>query len=324
MEKTILVTGATGFIGQHLVSRLKSMDYPLTLAVRNRKKGHDANLRVVDVGDIDSETDWQEALQGVHVVIHLAARAHQLNDTATNPEQLFEDINTKGTQNLVRQSIYAGVDHFIFVSSIGAMATLSEHILTDESACQPDTPYGRSKLAAEKALIELNHNSNMAWTILRPTLVYGPGNPGNMERLMKLVKTGLPLPFGSFQNRRSFIYVGNLVDIILKVVSHPNAKNQIFLCSDGDDLSTAELIQRIAKCANRPCYLLPIPLSFLRLGGEFLDIIQQILRRSLSINSETIMRLMGSLWVDNSKLHSLLDWTPPYSIEDGLRQTFYE
>ncbi|MEM9218617.1 MAG: NAD-dependent epimerase/dehydratase family protein [Cyanobacteria bacterium P01_F01_bin.150] len=323
MEKTILVTGATGFIGHHLVSKLRPI-YPLTLAVRNRQNCDDANLRIVDIGDIDGETDWQEALQGIDVVIHLAARAHQLNDTAVNPQQLFDSINTEGTKNLAQQSIRAGVKHFIFISSIGAMATLSESILTDESACQPDTPYGCSKLAAEKSLMELSQNSDMTWTILRPTLVYGPGNPGNMDRLMKLVKTGLPLPFGSFHNRRSFIYVGNLVDIILKAVSHPKAQNQTFLCSDGDDLSTTELIQQIAKCADRRCSLLPVPLSLLRLGGGMLDILQNLLGRSLSVNSETIARLMGSLWVDNSKLYSHLEWTPLYSIEEGLTQTFHE
>ena len=325
MKKTILITGATGFIGSHLLSSLKTMDYSLTLATRNSKTCDNApNVRVVAVGDIHGETDWQEALENVHSVVHLAARAHQLKDTASNPEQVFHEVNTAGTRNLVQQSIRAGVEHFVFVSSIGAMATLSEQMLTDETVCQPDTPYGRSKLAAEKALVELCQDSAMTWTILRPTLVYGPGNPGNMERLMKLVKTGLPLPFGSFQNQRSFIYVENLIDIILEALSHPQARNQTFLCSDGDDLSTTDLVQRIAKCVNRPCNLLPVPLALLQIGGKLGDLIQRSLGRPLGINSETIDRLAGSLWVDNSKLHSHLDWSAPFSVDAGLKRTFDE
>ncbi|MCG8366848.1 MAG: NAD-dependent epimerase/dehydratase family protein [Pseudanabaenales cyanobacterium] len=321
--QTILVTGATGFIGSHLLPALQNTGCPITVALRNHfHHAPDTTLQTVKVGDIHGATDWQPALKNIHTVIHLAARAHQIHDTAADPEKAFWEVNTAGAANLVKQSIDAGVQHFVFISSIGAMATLSPQILTEASPCHPDTPYGHSKLAAEQALIELAQNSPMTWTILRPTLVYGSGNPGNMERLMKLIKTGLPLPFGAIQNRRSFLYVGNLVDIILRTLTHPKAQNQTFICSDGQDLSTPELIQLICRCTEQPCRLIPIPLPLLRLSGKLGDAAQQLSGRSLSLNSETLERLTGSLAVDINKLQNQLNWQPPYAIEVGLKTLF--
>lgn len=317
---TVLVTGATGFIGHHLLSALQKTDWDIISALRDVSK--EVVTPSVVVGNINQETNWQKALNGVSAVVHLAARAHQLQDTSPDPEQAFRQVNTEGTANLVKQSIAAGVQHFVLISSIGAMATLRDDQLTVDTPCHPDTPYGRSKLASEQALIKLTQESSMTWSILRPTLVYGPGNPGNMERLMKLINTGFPLPFGSIKNRRSFIYVGNLVDIILRVLTHPNAKNQIFLCSDGQDLSTPNLVRKIAECANQPCRLLAVPPSLLKLSGNAGDIVQYLLSRSFILNSETLNRLTGSLYVDNSNLYSLLDWRPLYSVTDGLSQTF--
>lgn len=321
--QTVLVTGATGFIGSHLLPALHQANWQTVVALRDAaRQPCKMPAQSVIVGDIGERTDWQAALAGVSTVIHLAARAHQI-DNSPNPEQDFWQVNTQGTANLVKQCLAAGVQHFIFLSSIGAMATLSSQVLNEASPCHPDTPYGRSKFKAEQALIDLAQNSPMAWTILRPTLVYGPGNPGNMARLMKLINTGLPLPLGAIQNRRSLLYVGNLVDIILRTLIHPNAQNQIFLCSDGQDLSTPALIQKIAHCRHQPCRLVAMPPAWLRLGGKLGDTVQQILGRPLSLNSETLDRLLGSLWVDNSKLRSRLDWSPPYSLEAGLHHTFY-
>jgi len=202
------------------------------------------------------------------------------------------------------------------------MATLSPEVLTETTPCSPDTPYGRSKLAAEQALIDLAKDSGMTYTILRPTLVYGPGNPGNMERLLKLIQTGLPLPFGAIQNRRSFLYVGNLVDIILTTLTHPNARNQTFICSDGQDLSTPELIRLIAHCAQQPCRLVPVPLPLLRLSGKLGDSMQQITHRTLPLNTDTLDRLTGSLSVDISHLQTQLHWRPPFTVEQGLKTLF--
>lgn len=319
--KSILITGSTGFIGRCLLPLLTKKDWQITTAGRHNIDQFNNNITNVVVGNIDGNTHWHEALKNIDAVLHLAARAHILNDNSPNPEAEFFAVNTEGTANLVKQSIQAGVKHFIFISSIGAMASLSNQPLQENSPCNPDTPYGRSKLAAEQALISLASESEMTWTILRPTLVYGSGNPGNMERLIKLVKKGLPLPFGLVNNRRSLVYVGNLVDSIITCLSHPNAKNQTFLISDGQDLSTPDLIRKIAYYLDCPCNLLPVPPSLLKIAGNLGDMGEKLLGRSLPLNTPTIDRLLGSLVVDSSKIRNTLNWQPPFSIDEGLQQT---
>ncbi len=317
----ILITGGTGFIGNALVSSLlQQKSINLRLAVRKIIKCM-TSFEIAHVGNINYETNWQEALTNIDTVIHLAARAHILDDKAPNPEQEFHKVNVEGTANLVKQSIAAGVKHFIFISSIGAMATLSQQTLNENSPCNPQTYYGKSKLQAEQALIDLASNSDMTWTIIRPTLVYGPGNPGNMERLIKLIKLGLPLPFGLVKNNRSFVYVGNLVDAVITCLTHPNAKNQTFIVSDGKNLSTPELISKIADNLKLPCQLLPVPSNFLRLSGKLADTLENIRKKPLPISTSTIDRLLGSLVVDNSHICTTLNWQPPYTIDVGLAET---
>ncbi|NJL83606.1 MAG: NAD-dependent epimerase/dehydratase family protein [Chloroflexaceae bacterium] len=318
--KTILVTGTTGFIASHLLPLLT--DYRIIAAIRNPCRSlSTAPHRTVVVGDINGQTDWQSALQSVEAVIHLAARAHILQDQTSDREAAFHRINVEGTANLARQSLEAGVKQFILMSSIGAVATLSDRILSESSPCRPDTPYGRSKLAAEQGLIELCQNQSMTWTIIRPTLVYGAGNPGNMERLMNLVDRGRPLPLGAIKNRRSFVYVGNLVDAILTCLEHPQAANQRFLISDGQDVSTPALVHLIAQQRGQNSQLLPIPPGLLRLAGKLGDTWQNLRQRPVSLNSETIDRLLGSLYVDSSYIRDRLNWHPPYTMEQGLAQT---
>lgn len=319
--KSILITGATGFIASHLIPKLIEENWFLTVATRTDSYQFPANVTRITIGNIDGTTNWQPALKDIDIVIHLAARAHILQDKAANPEAEFFRVNTEGTANLVKQAIEAGVKHFIFISSIGAMTTLNNQPLCESSPCQPDTPYGRSKLQAEQTLIKLAEQSSMTWTILRPTLVYGPGNPGNMERLMKLVKRGLPLPFASVKNRRSFVFVGNLVDAIATCLTHPNAVNQTFLVSDTQDLSTPELVKIIAQQLNKPCHLLPIPPSLLKVLGYFGDSLEHLLKRPLPLNTTVIDRLLGSLYVNSSHLQNRLNWQPTYTIEQGLEKT---
>jgi nucleoside-diphosphate-sugar epimerase len=320
--KNILFTGATGFIGSYLLPILSQQKLQITAAVRkNLSQSLSGSIRIVKVGNIDEKTNWQEALEGIDIVIHLAARAHIINETIPNPEAEFIKVNTQGTANLIQQSIQAGVKHFIFISSIGAMTTQSDRILTENSPCHPDSPYGRSKLQAEQALINLAKDTNMTWTILRPTLVYGPGNPGNMERLMKLIKRGLPLPFGAIKNRRSFVFVGNLVAAIITCLDHPNAANQIFLISDNQDVSTPQLIRLIAQQIQQPCQLLPVPTTLLRFLGYLGDRVESITGKNLPFNTYSIDRLLGSLTVDSSHIQKTLDWQPPFTLEQGLAQT---
>jgi nucleoside-diphosphate-sugar epimerase len=317
--KTILVTGATGFIGRHLLPVLHQQGWQTTAAVRDDfRQPLSIPIKAIQVGEIDDMTDWQEALLGIDTVIHLAGRSHILHETISNPEAAFIKVNTKGTINLVKQSLKAGVNHFIFVSSIHAMAAESDDILNENSPCHPDSPYGGSKLQAEQALINLAKDSNMTWTILRPTLVYGPGNRANMERLMKLIKRGLPLPFGAIKNRRSFVFVGNLVAAIITCLDHPNAANQIFLISDNQAVSTPQLIRLIAQQIQQPCQLLPVPTTLLRFLGYLGDRVESITGKNLPFNSYNIDRLLGSLAVDSSYIQKTLDWQPPFTLEQGL------
>lgn len=302
----ILITGATGFIGKNLLAKLKNDE--ISIALRNTRSNL-SHVKTIVVGDIDNNTNWQPALENIDIVIHLAARAHILKETIDNPETEFDKVNTQGTINLVKQCIEAGVKHFIFLSSIGGVTTLSDKMINESSPCNPDTPYGKSKLKAEKAIEELCQNSNMTYTILRPTLVYGANNPGNMERLLSLTTKNLPLPLGAINNSRSLVYVGNLIDAIITCIHHPNAKNQTFIVSDGEDLSTPELIRRIGKAMDKSPLLLPFPPSLLKLGTKLLG------------KGDVGDRLLGSLQVDSSKIRKTLNWNPPYTVDEGLKVT---
>jgi nucleoside-diphosphate-sugar epimerase len=324
----VLVTGATGFIGNHLIFKLKTIEnLSIRAAIRSQSSQSSQNqlpegIEFVTVGNIDRDTDWQEALKDIDTVIHLAGRAHILDDRVANPEAEFIKVNTEGTANLAGQSIQAGVKHFIFISSIGAMATLSEQTLTEATTSQPDTPYGRSKLEAEQQLIKLAKDTSLNWTILRPTLVYGANNPGNMAILVKLIQKQLPLPFGSIDNRRNFLYVGNLVDAIATCVTNEKAKNQLFLIADTQVLSTPELVTQIARAMNLPVKLLPIPSSLLKGLGYVGNLASSILDKSLPITSQSIDKLLGSLAVDNRHICQTLDWQPPYTTEEGFDRSF--
>jgi nucleoside-diphosphate-sugar epimerase len=320
--KNLLVTGATGFIGGHLLPLLHQQGWKITAAVRNDfPQPPSVPVRVTSIGEIDSRTDWTQALEGVDTVLHLAALAHILPNQMAKPEAEFFRINTDGTANLVKQSIKAGVKHFILISTIVAITSSSDQILTEDSCCQPDTPYGQSKLQAEQSLIDCANNSQMTWTILRPALVYGSGNPGNLELLMKLVNRGLPLPIGSVKNRRSLIFVGNLVDAIVTCLNHPSAVNQIFLVSDSEALSTPQLVREIARTIQRSCYLLSIPPSLLKVAGYLGDTLQYLTKRPFPLNSYMVDRLLCSLYVDSSYIQKTLDWQPPFTLEQGLAQT---
>ena len=309
MVKSILITGATGFVGKNLISLLAQQEYQLRAAVRKSGTFFDSKVTTTIVGDIDQNTDWQKALLNIDVVIHLAGRAHILKEKSNDPLTEFIKVNTAGTVNLVKQSVQAGVKHFIFISSLGAITTQSDRPLNEQSPCQPDTPYGISKLKAEQSLLETVQASVMDWTILRPPLVYGADNPGNMARLIKLIKTGLPLPLSNVHNRRSFIYVGNLVSAIATCLEHPKARGETFLVSDREAISTLELIQLLGKGLDQRIYSFPCPAQLLKLAGQ------------LTNQTATVDRLIESLEIDSSKIQTLLDWVHPFSVSEGLSIT---
>jgi nucleoside-diphosphate-sugar epimerase len=321
----VLVTGATGFIGRELIPVLEARGHSLTLTLRDARDKErlpdaktDGERRSIVVGDIHERTDWGDALRGADVVVHLAAHAHVM-DAGPDEEATFTQVNVWGTQRLVEQAIDAGVARFVLVSSVGAVTSQSRSRITEDTPCTPDTAYGRSKRAAERVLIERAAPSDMRWTVLRPTLVYGPGNPGNMKKLVSLVRSGLPIPLGSVQNRRSFTFVRNLTDIIEIALSHPNAADATFLVSDGDDLSTPQLIDKVAGHAGVRATSFSVPLPVLRVVARLADLASALTHSTLPFGTLTLRRLETSLYVDIEPLRDRLGWKPRFDMDEGLR-----
>lgn len=309
MER-VLITGADGFIGSALVRRLVVPDgFWVRTAVRSPSKGVSLSQETVQVGDINNESDWNKTLLGIDTVIHLAARAHVLKESSYSPLDEFRRVNVWGTKRLTTAAAECGVKRFIYLSSIGVVRTISDTLLREESELRPGTPYGISKAEAENAIREIARETGIEIVILRPPLVYGPGVPGNFMRLLSIVNKKVPLPLGRVKNMRSFIYIGNLVDAIIKCIQHPSAANKTFLVSDGEDLSTPELIRRLASALNKPARLVPVPPSLLRLAGA-------VTRKSAEVE-----RLTGSLVIDSSKIRRELNWTPPFTVDEGLKRT---
>lgn len=308
----ILVTGASGFVGGELARTLKRKKrYALRLAVRKASEHLLTLGEVIQIGDISAETDWAHALTGVSVVVHCAARVHAMNDTSANPLAAFRVVNVGGTLNLARQAATAGVSRLIILSSVkvNGEATLLGKPFRPEDLPAPEDAYGISKREAEDGLRQLALETGMEVVILRLPLVYGPGVKANFLSMMRWINRGVPLPFGAIQNKRSFVGLDNLVDLIMTCIDHPAAANQTFFVSDGEDLSTTELLRRVGQALGKPARLFPAPVIFLQPVAAMLG------KRALA------QRLFGSLQVDIAKTRSLLDWSPPVSVDEGLRRT---
>ena len=291
----VLVTGANGFVGSHLCPALEAAGHQVIAATR------------ATVGEIGPDTDWRAALDGVDTIIHLAARAHIMSDTAADPEAEYMRINQGGTAALARQAAETGVRRLVFLSSVkvnGERTKVAPFSETDTPA--PEDAYGRSKLAAETALFEIAAGSALEATVIRSPLVYGPGVKGNF---LKLLGLRLPLPLGSVNNARSLIYVGNLVSALIAAMQPPVAAGQVYLVDDGDAVSVAELIRKIGDGGDRPARLLPMPVFLLRLAG------------ALTGKQQTIARLVDSLVIDDTKIRRDLGWQPPYNMGQGLAAT---
>lgn len=324
MSCKLAITGASGFIGKHLIDALSRREHDIRAAVRSHSN---LSCPTFVVGKIDGTTNWSDAISGCDAVIHLAAYAHVTN-SAKIDKVLLHETNVEGTARLAQEATKAGVKHFIFISSIGAMADSSNTVLSADASCSPATLYGKSKLMAEKELNTIAGKYGMEWTIIRPPLVYGPGNPGNMQRLLKLIRSGLPLPLASVRNRRSFIYVENLVDVIVACLGNPKAFGKTYLPSDGQDVSTPELIRKIAKAnqsfqfsefsnqgagrstlvSRRSPWLFPFPESLLKAMGHLPGL-------------GALRKLTSSLYVDSEPIYRDLGWKPPFSMEEGLQKT---
>ncbi|MGQ7957270.1 UDP-glucose 4-epimerase family protein [Pseudomonas sp. SP16.1] len=308
----VLLTGSTGFIGQALLARL-SVQSALDLVAISRRpaSGLPAGVAHAQIAGIDADTSWQSILQDVEVVIHAAARVHVMNDKVADPLAEFRKVNVDGTLNLARQAVVAGAKRFIFISSIkvNGESTAPGKPYSAETQPAPVDPYGISKLEAELALQALAAETGLEVVIIRPPLVYGPGVKANFLSMMRWLSKGIPLPLGAIHNRRSLVALDNLVDLIATCIEHPAAANQTFLVSDGEDLSTSELLRRMGAALGRPARLLPVPSRLLEAGAAMLG------RKALS------QRLCGSLQVDIGKARELLNWSPPLSVDNALRKT---
>jgi len=282
----ILITGQNGFIGKALFNLLQQQDHLVRGTVRNKQKiQKDKDIAVV--GDIGPKTDWRSALVDIEVVVHLANRAHVLNEQVRDPLTIFREVNVAGTIQLAKQAVESGVKRFIFVSSIKVNGEqTSKHPFTASDKPNPQDPYAISKMEAENALREIAEQSSMQIVIIRPPLVYGQGVKGNYQRLTRLVELGVPLPFASIKNKRSLISLGNLVQILAKAVTHPAVANQTLLVSDGEDLSTPQLIEKIANSIGKPARLFHFSPKFLKIVGKFTG------------QSKTIDRLCENLQID--------------------------
>lgn len=336
IKRNIAITGANGFIGRALSPILIMQGKTVRSIVRSVEANGD-----VAVGDIGPDTKWSEALGGMNCVVHLAARVHVMHDTVKYPLQAFREVNTAGTLNLARQAAENGIERFIYISSIKVNGEATNPSDSDNDPdtrheaissplsnpfpggerekmnskfCENDSPnpqdaYAMSKWEAEQGLMSIAKETGMGVVIIRPPLVYGPGVKANFLQIMEWLYKGIPLPLGAIHNRRSLVAVDNLVDLIVTCIDHPEAANQVFLVSDGEDLSTTELLRRTAAALGKPARLLPIPQRLLELGLKILG------------KKDLAQRLCGSLQVDISKAREILGWTPPVSVDEGLRKT---
>lgn len=308
----IVVTGATGFVGGAVLERLSALtDFELIAAVRKPVSALFGRAKSVHVAGLEADTDWREALQATNVVIHCAARVHVMDDQSSDPLAEFRKVNVVGTLNLARQAAAAGVKRFIFVSSIkvNGEGTAPGHSYRADDVPAPKDPYGISKLEAEQGLRVIAAETGMEVVIIRPVLVYGPGVKANFLSMMRWLNKGVPLPFGAIYNKRSLVDLDNLVDLVVRCIDHPAAANQVFLVSDGEDLSTTELLSKMAAALGKPARLLPLPSRLLEVGAAMLG------KQALA------QRLCGSLQVDISKTRELLGWSPPVTVDQALRKT---
>ena len=306
----VLVTGVTGLVGAAIAAELAARHFPVRALVRRESDIADLPEYAL-APSFTSSGELSIAVEDIDLVVHCAARVHITSDGSKDPLSDYRTVNVQGSLFLARAAAAAGVSRFIFISSVKVNGEGTEpgQVYRENDQPAPQDPYGVSKAEAEQALRALAVETGMEVVIIRPVLVYGPGVKANFRSMMNWLSKGVPLPLGATGNKRSLVALDNLVDLVVACIDHPAAANQTFLVSDGEDLSTTELLQRMGKALGKPARLLPVPASLLRAGAAILG------RRAVA------QRLCGSLQVDISKTRELLGWIPPVSVDDALRKT---
>ena len=308
--RRVLVTGANGFIGQHLVTRLRAEDWIVRCAVRHESQSSQIHpdCESVIIGDLSANTDWDQALDDVSMVVHLAGRAHITGENNAIALDKFREVNFAATRRLAECAAQNDIDRFVFISSIGVLGDRTNGAQFSEiSDPRPESPYAIAKLEAENWLLE--HQSNYQVVIIRPPLVYGPGNPGNFLRLIRVVDSGYPLPFGSIRSLRDMIYVGNLVDFIELCLRADSEVGELYVVSDGCPISLPELIGKLAHALDTAVPVFPCPQLLLKAFGLMTGM------------QDTMVKLTSALEVNAEKARKDLSWQPRYSLDAGLRQT---
>lgn len=307
----MLVTGASGFVGRMLCAELVKRGHSVRAALRTPENFDIAGCETVKISGIDAHTDWNHALHGATTVIHLAARVHVMRDDASDPLEEFRRVNVAGTEHLARSAAANGVKRFVYVSSIkvNGEETSGEKVFTEVDAPSPQDPYGVSKWEAEQALHRVSQETGLEVVIVRPPLVYGSGVKGNFAQMLRMLSKDIPLPLASIDNLRSLVYVGNLADALILCAIHPAAAGQTYLVSDGEDISTSELLRQLGVALGHPARLFPCPPAILILSGRLMG------------KSDQIGRLLGSLRVDSGKIRRELKWNSPYTLLEGLKNT---
>lgn len=303
----VLVTGANGFVGSTLVTRLAfDGTHRVRAAVRRKDYVPPPHVECI-TGDLSLDRDWAPNLEGIDSIVHLAARVHVSDNRSAEPIAEYRRVNVAGTAHLVRAAAMSGVRRFVYLSSIKVNGESGR--FSEEDPARPADPYAQSKYEAEVAVRQFAAERGLEFVIIRPPLVYGPGVRANFQMLMRAIASGVPLPFGAIQNRRSLVGVDNLVDFIVTCLTHPAAANETFLVADGEDLSTPDLVRRLAQAMGRRARLFSVPESLLRLGAV------------LCGRADSADRLLGSLQADITKARTRMSWSPPLTVDEGLVRT---
>jgi nucleoside-diphosphate-sugar epimerase len=308
----ILITGASGFIGKELCKSLCHDNYFVRAIIReNSKEKNVAASDKIIIDEINSTMNWQDELEDIDCVIYLAGRVHIMRDHVNNPLQEFQEANTFSPLNLAKQASLVGVKRFIYLSSIkvNGEATKPYTYFTEDTNYIPVDAYALSKYEAEQGLSHIAQKTQMEVVIIRPPLVYGQNVKANFLSIMKVLYKRIPLPFGAVHNQRSLVALDNLVSFIIHCIDHPKAANEIFLISDGEDVSTTELLHKVAKAFGKKTFLVPVPVSLMRFTAKLLG------------KEDVADRLFGSLQVDSTKAMNLLGWKPVISMDEQLKKT---